>query len=158
MKRILVIFLLTLVSNFSIAQNFSLTSSEFEIGDVYRAKPLILFELADWTIKQESYNHLDSIASFLVKNDTLMIEIGVHTDSRISDFYSSRLELKRAQSILEYLKEKGVDSTRLVAQGYGKTQLLISDSEIDKMETAREKEEAHAANRRVEFKIVEIRK
>ena len=57
---------------------------------------------------------------------------------------------------MEYLINKGIDSKRLLAQGYGEIKLIISDKEIEKLNTAQEKEEAHAINRRTEFKIIEI--
>ena len=158
MKRISITLLLLLIGNLSIAQNFNLTSNQFKVGDVYVSNPKILFDFSKWTIRAESHAHLDSIANFLLKHDSLVIEIGVHTDSRGSDKYSIRLDKKRAESIMEYLINKGVDSERISARGYGKTELIKSDEEIEKMETAQEKEEAHAVNRRTEFKIIEIKK
>ncbi|MFK7755325.1 MAG: OmpA family protein [Flavobacteriales bacterium] len=149
------------ISSFSVidAQTFSLESSYFEVGDVYISDPKIYFEFSKWTIKSESYSALDSIAVFLKENERLVIEIGVHIDSRGNEELRSRnLSLSRAVSILEYLKENGVDETRLEAKGYGKSEPLISDQQIDKMETYLKKEDAHALNRRTEFKITVIRK
>lgn len=142
--------------NLSVSR-FDLTSKQFNRGDVYVLNPHDLFGLAQWKIKPESYAQLDSITLFLVKNDSLFIEIGVHSDSRGSDHFSMSLEGHRAESIANYLIEKGVDSNRLSAKGYGDYNLLISDSEIEKMETNLAKEEAHAVNRRVEFKIIDIK-
>lgn len=156
-KGILIISFLFLIGNHSISHNFNLTSNQFKVGDVYESNPKILFDLAKWTIRTKSHSHLDRIADFLLKHDSLVIEIGIHTDSRGSDEYSIRLDKKRAESIMEYLINKGVDSERLSAKGYGKTELFISDEEIEKMKTAQEKEKAHAVNRRTEFKIIEIK-
>lgn len=158
MKRISIILLLFLIENLSIAQNFNLASNQFKVGDVYVSNPKILFDFAIWTISAESYSHLDSIADFLLKHDSLIVEIGIHTDSRASDNYSMRLDKKRAESIMEYLMNQGIDSERLSAKGYGETELIISDEEIEKMKTAQDKEEAHAVNRRAEFKIIEKKK
>lgn len=158
MKRNLTIFFLLLNGTFSIAQYFNLTSDSFKVGDIYVATPKILFEISSWKLKTESYAQLDSIADFLSKDDNLVVEIGVHTDSRISDKISTRLDMRRAESIMEYLIIKGVDSKQLLAQGYGEIKLIISDKEIEKLNTAQEKEEAHAINRRTEFKIIEITK
>ena len=158
MKRISIILFLWLIGYHSIAQNFKLASNQFKAGDVYVSNPKILFDLAKWTISGVSQSHIDSIADFLLKHDSLVIEIGIHTDSRGSDEYSMRLDKKRAESIMEYLINKGIDSERLSAKGYGETELIISDKEIEKMKTAQEKEEAHAINRRTEFKIIEIKK
>ena len=141
----------------SIAQNFNLNSNQYKTGDVYIPNPKIIFDFARWTIKTESYPQLDSIARFLLKNDGLIIEVGTHTDSRGSDKYSTRLDTKRSESIAKFLISKGINRVRLVAQGYGETQLIISDEEIDEMKTDFEREEAHAVNRRTEFKIIEIK-
>jgi len=143
----------------SIAQNFNLNSNQYKTGDVYIPNPKIIFDFARWTIKTESYPQLDSIARFLLKNDGLIIEVGTHTDSRGrgSDMYCTRLDTKRSESIVKFLISKGINRVRLVARGYGKTQLIISDEEIDEMKTDFEREEAHAVNRRTEFKIIEIK-
>ncbi|MEZ4800264.1 MAG: OmpA family protein [Flavobacteriales bacterium] len=158
MKKFLIILFLTLIWNLANAQKFDLVSNEFKVGEVYLSNPKILFDFAKWTIRKESYSHLDSIAEFLARYDSLIVEIGIHTDSRGSDNYSMRLDKKRAESIMEYLIKQGVDSDRLSAEGYGKTELIISDEKIEKMKTAQEREEAHAVNRRTEFKIIEIKK
>lgn len=157
MQSVSTILFLMLTWNLSLAQQFNLDSSKFKVGDVYISNPKILFEFANWSIKNESYAHLDRIADFLISHDSLVIEIGVHTDSRESDWSSRRLDVKRAESIQEYLNNKGVELDRLTAQGYGKTVLIISDIEIEKMQTAQEREEAHAVNRRTEFKIIEVK-
>lgn len=128
------------MENFSIAQSFNLDSDPLKVGDVYVSNPKIVFDLSKWSIRAESYPHLDSIADFLLKHDSLVVEIGIHTDTRGSDNYSMRLDTKRAESIKEYLINKGIDSGRLYAKGYGETELIISDEDIVKMKTAQEKE------------------
>ena len=42
----------------------------------------------------------------------------------------------------------------MVPKGYGKTNLLISDAEINKMATEEEREAAHQLNRRTEFSVL----
>ena len=80
--------------------------------------PKILFEFANWTIKAESFPHLDRIADFLIRNDSLVVEIGIHSDSRWAKAYSMRPDSKRAESIMEYLIQKGVGLNQLKAKGY----------------------------------------
>ncbi len=138
------------------AQTFQLNDTTFEVGDVYTSTPRIYFDLCKPIIQSRSYNHLDSIARFLIKYDSLHIEIGWHTDSRGSDNLSTRLDRKRAESIVEYLHQKGVSKERMIPKGFGKTQPLIPKGKIDQMKTDKEKEEAHAINRRTTFKIIKI--
>lgn len=158
MKRFILPILFLGITNLYFAQHFNLESTEFEVGETYVANPKILYDLAKWTIRPECYDHLDSIAVFLTEHDDLVVEIGTHSDSRGSDHYSVQLHLKRSQSIRDYLIVKGISPERLIAKGYGETQLIISDKEIDQMKTAKEIEEAHAVNRRTAFKIIEIKK
>lgn len=158
MKQFILVILFLGITNLYFAQHFNLASTEFEVGETYVANPKILYDLAKWTIRPECYDHLDSIADFLIEHDQLVIEIGTHSDSRGSDQCSMQLHLKRSQSIRDYLITKGVRAERLIAKGYGETQLIISDKEINQMKTAKEIEEAHAVNRRTEFKIIEIKK
>lgn len=157
MKKVALISFLFLFSNLSFAQQFNLDSSELKVGDVYISQPKIIFDLAKWNIRPQSYEQLNRIAEFIKNHEGLVLEIGVHMDSRGSDHYSTCLDKKRAESVQNYLVQKGIAPERLTAQGYGETQLLISDQDIAKMKTAKEKEEAHALNRRTEFKILEIK-
>jgi outer membrane protein OmpA-like peptidoglycan-associated protein len=133
-----------------------LNSTQLKVGEVFTPNPKIAFDLAHWTIRPESFPVLDSIATFILINDSLILEIGVHTDSRVSEKSSMRLDQKRAESVVEYLTDKGISSNRLVAKGYGESQLIIPVKEINKMTTPQEQEEAHAQNRRTELKIIEI--
>jgi outer membrane protein OmpA-like peptidoglycan-associated protein len=59
-----------------------------------------------------------------------------------------KLSQKRAQIIVDYLVSKGVDAHRLKPIGYGKSKPVASNAT----------EEGRAKNRRVEMKILEIKK
>ncbi len=99
-------------------------------------------------------NELDRLYNLLVKNPSLKVELSAHTDSRGGDAYNNKLSEERAQSCVDYLTQKGISKDRLIAKGYGKQQLLISDAQIAKIKSEEEKEEAHQQNRRTEFKIL----
>lgn len=154
----ILILLLNLGIQFSQAQNFDLNSNNLKLGATYVSNPKIQFEFNNTTIQPDSYAHLDSIAQFLSAHDSLVIEVGTHTDSRWSKYYSTRLDHGRSQSIVEYLTAKGINTDRLIAKGYSNSQPILDEKEIDQMKSDREKEEAHAVNRRTEFKVIEIRK
>ncbi len=79
----------------------------------------------------------------------MTIEIGSHTDSRGSDSYNEKLSQERAQSVVDYLIEKGVATERLVAKGYGETK--ITNKCINGVECT---EEEHQKNRRTTFRII----
>jgi OOP family OmpA-OmpF porin len=88
---------------------------------------------------------LDEVAQNLIahpqKND---IEVQGHASSEGKDAYNLRLSQRRAQSVADYLKSKGV-TNRLVAKGYGETQPIADNST----------EAGRAQNRRVELIWIE---
>ncbi len=156
--KIAIVFSLLLLTFYSEAQDqsFQLNTTEFALGDSYTDNNTIHFDLNKTTIRHESYAVLDSLAALLRLHDSLVIEIGVHTDSRGSKMLSGRLHTHRAQSIRNYLTEKGIVANRLIAVGYGESQLLISDHEIAQLASKDAKEKAHQTNRRVVFTVVKI--
>lgn len=116
----------------------------------------IFYDYDKATLRPESKTELDRLTSLLEENPTLKIELSAHTDSRGSDSYNMDLSQRRAQSVVDYLIDKGVSKDRLVAKGYGETKLVVTDAEIAKMPTNADKEEGHQQNRRTEFKILEL--
>ncbi|HKC66758.1 MAG TPA: hypothetical protein VKG26_00875, partial [Bacteroidia bacterium] len=62
----------------------------------------------------------------------------------------------RAQNIADYLTAKGIAVNRMVAKGYGKTKLKVTDAQIAKAKTTQEKEALHALNRRVELRVLSL--
>lgn len=116
----------------------------------------IFYDLGKWDLRPESNVTLDSVKNFMTKHDSVIVEIGSHQDSRASDAYCLSLSQKRAQSVVEYLIEKGINPQRLVAKGYGETNLIVSDEEIGKLKTQEAKEEAHQTNRRTEMKVLAV--
>lgn len=152
------LFILTLLltnSEQSFGQTSTFTDTTFKVGDKLVASP-IYFELNKAIIKRESYSYLDSLAVFLIENKNLVIEVGNHTDSRTSNKYSTCLSCKRAKVIVSYLISKGVPTERLTAIGYLDTKPIITDAEIEKLQSKEEIEKAHQINRRTEFKIVRV--
>lgn len=88
---------------------------------------------------------LDNVSDALAARADLKVEVGGHTDSVGSDDYNQRLSEQRADSVVLYLTEKGIDAGRLTAKGYGESQPIASN----------DTDEGREENRRVELKIVE---
>jgi len=84
---------------------------------------------------------LDGVAQNLInfpqKND---IEVHGHTSSEGSDSHNQKLSQRRSQSVVSYLKQKGV-TNRLTARGYGEKQPVADNST----------QEGRELNRRVEL-------
>lgn len=105
------------------------------------------FDKAD--IREDAQPTLNELARNLKLNPDIRIELGSHTDCRGNNRYNQDLSQRRAQSAVNYLIEKGIDPSRLVAFGYGE-----SEPAVDCI-CNRCTEEEHQTNRRTTFKIVE---
>ncbi len=131
-------------------KDFELTPVEKEIR-----MPEIQYDLGKWDLRPESKDSLNFLYQTLVDNPTIICELNSHTDSRGDAKKNQELSQKRAQSCVDYLvNEKHIPATRLVAKGYGKSKLLITDDVIKKAKTKEEKEALHQKNRRTAFRIL----
>jgi peptidoglycan-associated lipoprotein len=81
--------------------------------------PEILYDLAKWDLKPQYQDSLQGLIETLDANETIIVELASHTDSRDSDERNDILSQKRAQSAVDYLILRGIDGDRLVAKGYG---------------------------------------
>jgi outer membrane protein OmpA-like peptidoglycan-associated protein len=90
---------------------------------------------------KDSYKILNEVVAGLKDNPEVALEIQGHTDSIGKASYNLNLSLKRAQAVMDYLVQKGADSSRLDAVGYGE------DKPIATNKTA----EGRTQNRRIEF-------
>jgi outer membrane protein OmpA-like peptidoglycan-associated protein len=88
---------------------------------------------------------LDGVADALLAAPAIHVEVGGHTDSKGSDDYNQKLSEHRAQTVVQYLVERGIDAGRVTSVGYGETQ-AVADNATD---------EGRELNRRVELKITE---
>ena len=85
----------------------------------------------------------------LANNPGAKMEIASHTDSRGGSASNQALSERRAQSVVNYLISKGVNTSRLVANGYGERKLKNRCADGVSC-TERE----HASNRRTEFRLI----
>lgn len=108
----------------------------------------IYYDVDKYDIRNDAKPTLDELAKVLKLNPDLKIELGSHTDCRAEDDYNLDLSQKRAQSAVDYLSTKGIASSRLIAKGYGETQLA------DNCECSSCSEAQHQKNRRTSFKIM----
>lgn len=115
----------------------------------------IYYDLDEDYIRADAAVELDKLVAILEDNPEIKIELSSHTDSRQTADYNMDLSNRRAQSATTYIIEAGIDPERITAKGYGESQLIISDEEINSLQTIEEQEAAHQINRRTEFKILE---
>ncbi|WP_437778770.1 OmpA family protein [Sorangium sp. So ce1097] len=105
----------------------------------------VQFDTDRATIKPVSDPLLDEVAQVLKEHpEIILIEIQGHTDDRGTDEHNRTLSQNRANSVMAALVRRGIDSTRLTAQGYGRDQPI----DDNKTEAGRQR------NRRVQFNII----
>lgn len=78
------------------------------------------FDKADLT--DNSREALDRLVKVLKENPNITIELSAHCDYRGRAEYNERLSQRRAESVVKYLTEHGIDAERLTAKGYGESQ------------------------------------
>lgn len=118
----------------------------------------IYYDLDKADIRTDAAFELDKLVTILVDNPEIKIELSSHTDSRQTVAYNDDLSKRRAQSAVDYIISNGIDATRITARGYGESQLLMTDDEINQLATEQVKEAAHQRNRRTDFKVTEYNK
>jgi peptidoglycan-associated lipoprotein len=134
--------------------------------------PNIFYDFGKWDLRPESMVSLDKLVETLNDNLDVTIELMSHTDSRDTEEYNYDLSQKRAQSVVQYLIEKGIEPERLSAKGYGesspkvvdasvvsqasflKTGTTLSEQYINSLASEEQKEIAHQINRRTEFRVL----
>lgn len=114
-------------------QYFELKTSNEEKDETYYVdfflspvdKPVVVenifYDFDKATLRPESKEALDQLIKILNENPNVTIELGAHTDRKGTEAYNENLAQRRAQSVVDYLIESGVDSERLTAKGYGET-------------------------------------
>lgn len=131
--------------------------ADFEVKPVVKEirMPEIQYALGSYELLPASKDSLLFLYNILKDNPTIVCELNSHTDSRGKAASNMTLSTARAQSCVDFLvKEKGIPAERLVAKGYGMTQLLISDATIKAAKSTQEKEALHQKNRRTSFRIL----
>lgn len=78
------------------------------------------FDKADLT--DNSREALDRLVKVLKENPNITIELSAHCDYRGRAEYNERLSQRRAESVVRYLTEHGIEAERLTAKGYGESQ------------------------------------
>ncbi|NUF12806.1 OmpA family protein [Acinetobacter oleivorans] len=88
---------------------------------------------------------LDQAATLLNKVTSVKLNVGGHTDSTGNAAANKALSQRRAQAVVDYLKSKGVDASKLVAEGHGSDQPVAENTT----------EEGRFKNRRIEFSVAQ---
>jgi outer membrane protein OmpA-like peptidoglycan-associated protein len=109
----------------------------------------IYYDYNSAEIKPEAVNTLDQLVNHMLRYPGMVIELSAHTDSRGKESYNQSLSVNRANNAKLYLVSKGINTSRIVAVGYGESRLLNHCKDGVKCP-----EDAHALNRRTEVKVI----
>jgi outer membrane protein OmpA-like peptidoglycan-associated protein len=83
----------------------------------------VLFDTNSATLRPQAMAALQELKSSMIDpNPAGRITVDGHTDNVGGDADNQRLSEARAQSVVRWLTEHGVDASRITAHGYGKTQ------------------------------------
>jgi outer membrane protein OmpA-like peptidoglycan-associated protein len=133
---------LTAISEFKeIASNIEM--KPIEVGETFRLNN-IFFDFNKSTLRVESFQELDRVIKLLNDNLSIEIELSGHTDNVGGDEYNLNLSQDRANTVVNYIISKGINSNRIISKGYGKSNPVATN----------DTEDGKQLNRRVEFKIL----
>jgi len=101
----------------------------------------IQFQTGKAIIKPSSFPILNQIVKVLQDNPSYLIQINGHTDNVGKPDINKKLSENRANAVMDYLTKKGINASRMKAEGFGDT-VPVADNATAKGRTQ---------NRRVEF-------
>jgi outer membrane protein OmpA-like peptidoglycan-associated protein len=107
----------------------------------------VTFDFDSASLKPAFFDVLDSVALVLREYERTVLVVDGHTDAVGSAEYNHDLSLRRADTVVEYLVNRGVRPVRIQAYGYGEQYPVATNR------TA----EGRSRNRRVELTLIPIR-
>ena len=131
----------------------------------------IFYDFDKATLRPESQTALNELVKLLNENPNITIELSAHTDCRGSDLYNERLSQQRAQNVVNYLIQHGIEKERLTPKGYGEDKPKrikrkvaekypflkegdILDETFISTLPEEQQEQCHQLNRRTEFIVL----
>lgn len=112
----------------------------------------IFFDFDKSTLRDISKVELEKLTKLMELNPQLKVEISGHTDAKGNEDYNLKLSQERAQAVVDYLINRGIEKNRMIAKGYGKLKPIAPNFNAD----GTENQEGMQLNRRVELKVLSI--
>ncbi len=103
----------------------------------------LLFDFDKYELTDSSTAILQETLKILHTNKNIFIEIIGHTDNIGNEYYNDSLSKKRADQVIQYFIDKGIDKNRLREKYYGSKKPVSNNNTAD----------GRSKNRRVEFNI-----
>jgi outer membrane protein OmpA-like peptidoglycan-associated protein len=123
---------------------------------------LILYDLGSSRLRESSKVELDKLVAYLKEKSEIRVELSSHTDCRDDKESNQRLSQLRAESCVKYIISKGISADRIIARGYGETQLVNECSDAQTCGCVPPNQEVcipcseaqHQQNRRTELRLL----
>ena len=110
----------------------SRVTEQYLKGSVFRLDD-VLFDVGKSRLAAPSKPALDKVAEVMKRLPGLRLEVQGHTDSDGDPEKNLVLSQQRAESVCEYLEERGIATGRLIAKGYGEVRPIApNDSQQGK--------------------------
>lgn len=105
----------------------------------------VMFHTGSDVLTEQGTQQLQSLASFLQQNSSLVIQLNGHTDPRGTDEYNNVLSQYRALSVQQALETAGIEPDRIAVNAFGSGQSRANSGDL----------EAYALERRVDIEILQ---
>lgn len=117
-------------------------SNAFRVSNVY-------YDYDRATLRPESVASLDSLINFMKDNPSLSAEVYSFADAKGTPAYNKTLSTKRANAVIDYLVNSGVERNRMISKGLGE-----SNPAAPNTVNGEDNPVGRQMNRRTEFRIV----
>ena len=132
----------------------------------------IFYDFNKATLRPESTESLDKLVVLLKENPNVAIELSAHCDYKGPAEYNKLLSQRRAETVVNYLVEHGIEADRLTPMGYGKEKPktirkkltekypflkendVLTEEFIKTLEDEEQQEQCNQLNRRTEFIVL----
>ncbi len=115
----------------------------FSVSNVY-------YDYDKDALKAESVASLDSLVQFLNDNPAFTVEVYSFADAKGNEEYNKKLSLRRAESVVNYIVNAGIEQNRITAKGFGESMPAAPNT----MANGKDNPTGRAANRRTELRII----
>lgn len=115
---------------------------DFDPGAEFTTK--IIFDFNSANLRPESMIRFDELTELLERYPRVWLEVQGHTDNVGTEEFNQTLSEARANSVVQELLKRGIESKRLRPHGYGMTDPIVPN----------DSEENRAKNRRTQFKVL----
>ncbi|MDA3890202.1 MAG: OmpA family protein [Salinivirgaceae bacterium] len=122
---------------------------EVSSGEYYTIKS-VLFDYNSAELNRDAQIEIERLATLMGKNPSLYIEVIGNADALGTEEYNQQLSIRRARSVVDYIKNKDIDQNRFVAKGLGKSNFVAINHNPDGSDNP----EGRKLNRRVDMKVI----